>query len=292
MLDDRKVGLAITHYNRFSFLLECLYHVRKDPRIAEITIVDDASNDGSWELLLEKFGDNPRYRLFRNNVNLDCYRNKAQAVTHAVSDWIILFDSDNTLLPSYLDTLFSLEWVDGRAYCPDFAQPHFDYTAFSGVVVDASNVGHFMHQRSFITALNTANYFFQKKEYLRVWDCNVDPITADSLFQNYNWLRQGNSLQIVKGLQYPHRVHANSHYKLNQHRTDRRFVRNLENKIRQLTHEANGNTPDVWEDGKLSLSGRSRNRILPPSRAGFYATHKDQRSKKQPDISPASGSAL
>lgn len=225
-------------------LLECVCGVLEDERVGEIVVSDDASTDGSWEKLQECFVGSPKVRLFRNEQNLDCYANKAKAVERTTNGWLILFDSDNRLTRAYLDRLYSMpEWDTQTAYCPEFAEPHFDYTAFAGMTVDAHNVSVLMgregtqvtfggrrrpgstrrvlapiHAR-FRCALNTCNFFVHREEYLSVWDGSVDPHTADTIYQNFNWIRSGKKLVIVPGLRYFHRVHDQSHFKLNRKKT-------------------------------------------------------------------------
>lgn len=270
------VSLAITHFNRYELLLECVSKVIDDPRIGEIVISDDASTDGSYDRLMHHFLDNPKVRLFRNTQNLDCYANKRQAVERATLDWVILFDSDNVLPVSYLDILYSLpKWEEDVAYCPDFAEPCFDYQHLVGNVFHRSNVAEWISVSSerasrlrkpnslpyprrsppartrFVplnprsrsvtsnrpsglnTALNTCNYFIHRRGYLEVWDGSVDPHTADSIYQNFNWLKSGKKIVIVKGLRYFHRMHDDSHYKNNLHLTGG-FAREVELKLKAL----------------------------------------------------------
>jgi glycosyltransferase involved in cell wall biosynthesis len=230
----RQVSLALTHFNRFDFLLEAVAQVQSDPRIREIVISDDASTDGSYEKLLSHFARNPNVLLSRNAQNLDCYRNKKEAVERAPSDWVILFDSDNVMGPDYLDALFhEMPWDPSTAYLPTYAAPLFDYRHLGGLTVDKHNVARCLDRPSFLTALNTANYFFNRNEYSRVWDGRVDPHTADSLWQNYNWLKDGNRLYFVPGLHYKHRVHAGSHYKTECHKTGN-FAKQIERKLREM----------------------------------------------------------
>lgn len=230
----RTISLALTHFNRFDFLLEAISRVHTDPRIGEIVISDDCSTDGSYSELIRHFLENRRVKVYQNDKNLDCYANKKAVVERAANEWVILFDSDNLLPASYLDAIYSIDsWDPQTAYCPTYAEPHFDYRAFAGVTVDRSNVQTYLKHPSFLTALNTANYFVNRAEYLRVWDGSVNPHTADSLFMNYNWLKHCYRLHFVPGMQYQHRVHAMSHYKLNVHKTGD-LAKQIENKLREL----------------------------------------------------------
>jgi glycosyltransferase involved in cell wall biosynthesis len=229
-----KITLAVTHYNRLQMVLQCIEPALHDNRISEIVIQDDASNDGSYEQLFEFAVFNSKVRLFRNPQNLDCYRNKREAVASARNPWVILFDSDNVFtIEGYLNVIWRLpEWNSNNVYCPTFAMPHFDYRSLEGLCVTRRNVAEQLNQ-TLLTAMNTANYFVCREEYLRVWDGSINPHTADSLFQNLNWLKKGNSLVFVPGLQYLHRVHAGSHYKNNVHKTGD-LPKRIERELRQL----------------------------------------------------------
>lgn len=214
------ISIAIPTHCRFQMLLESFKDVIDDPRVREIVVSDDCSSDGSFEKLLSHFAGHQKVKVFRNKSNFDCYRNKRQAIELATSEWVILFDDDNILNRAYLDTIYKIpRWDPKTIYCPDWAQPHFNYTRFAGYRVTRKNLSHFLTLPHFKTALNTANYFVHRQGYLDVWDGTVDPVTADSLFHAYNWLVAGGEIIIVPGLRYFHRVHEGSHYKRNLKRT-------------------------------------------------------------------------
>lgn len=232
------ISLVLTHHNRLQLLLESFAAVKEDPRIKEIVISDDCSDDGSWEKLQKRFNADPKVKLFRNERNLDCYRNKAKALERASQKWCILLDSDNVIDKNYVDTICKINrcgngWRKGEAYLPVFAQPHFNYTHFAGCVITAKNVSRYLDQPHFQTALNTANFFVHRDDYLAAFDPSVDPHTADSIYMNYRMLAQGSSLVFVNGLQYFHRVHDGSHYKKNVHKTGG-FAKFVEAKLRAL----------------------------------------------------------
>jgi len=240
----REITLAITHYNRFGLLRECIPQaVLEDPRISEIVVSDDASTDDSYEKSQFYFHQHEKVKFFRNEQNLDCYRNKAKAVERATNEWVVLFDSDNIFSPRYVDVLFEIPtWEPDTFYCPEFAEPCFNYTQFAGLTVDQHTVSRYMGRETnrpvvqkngriirppflepqysnFRCALNTANYFFHRDNYLAVWDGKVDPHTSDTIYQALNWLRSGKRISIVKGLRYFHRMHSGSHYIQNKHLT-------------------------------------------------------------------------
>lgn len=231
---ESNLGIALTHFNRYDFLRDSIRMVLADPRVAEVVISDDASDDGSYEQLQEYYKGVPKVRLFQNEMNIDSYENKAKAVEHATTPWVILLDSDNVLPVAYLDAVFAVApWEPRCTYLPVFAEPEFDYRAFAGRVISRENVGAFMDQTLFATALNTGNYVVNREEYLKVWDGSVVPYTSEPIYQNYRWLEAGNVLMFVPSMQYYHRIHNGSHFKQNSHRTGM-FAHRLEASLRQM----------------------------------------------------------
>ncbi len=231
-----KLSLCITTWNRVELTLKCFEDVVDDPLVDEIVIVDDCSNDDSYTQLAEAVKNMPKVKLYRNETNLDCYLNKREAISKATNPWCVLFDSDNTITKQYIDKIYEQTWSEHIALMPDWAEPTFCYTEFSGLYIDRFNVNNYMGSPFFETCLNCMNYFVNRDFYLKVFDESIDPVTSDSLFQNYNWLRHGGSIHIVKDLRYSHLVHNGSHYRNNCHRTGN-FHEELKEKIRNINNE-------------------------------------------------------
>lgn len=227
------ISLCITTYERTDLLFESFNQVINDDRISEIVIVDDCSSLEVYNTIAWYVKDILKVKLYRNEQNLDCYRNKKRSVELATNDWVIVWDSDNIFTTAYVDTLFQKEWEIDTLWQPSFAKPHFNFSVYNGCYISKSNVSKYMGDETFKTMLNAMNYFVNRNEYLRVWDGAVDPVTSDSLYQNYRWLDAGNSIYVVPGLEYEHRVHDGSHYKNNVRRTPRGFHDSLIEKMKQ-----------------------------------------------------------
>lgn len=226
---------CFTNYNRTDLLFAAVEPFLADDRISEIVISDDCSNANLFAEVQAKYSLTAKVKIFRNEETLDCYRNKRQAVKHATSEWVFLLDSDNIFSKEFIDVIFSqkpfnITW----AYAPEFARPHFNFTRLSGTAISRNNVASLLDIGSCSTMLNAMNYFVNRDEFLRVWDGSKDPVTSDSLFHNYNWLKAGNSVYVTPGLQYEHRIHNGSHYQQNHRRTPQGFHDGLINKLRQL----------------------------------------------------------
>lgn len=235
MQDDRTISICIPSWNRSEMTIESFYDVYNDERVSEVVIVDDASDLDIYEDLKSMTDCLPKVKLFRNDINLDCYKNKRRALELATNEWCILLDSDNRIDKKYIDTIFEHDWYKNIIFTPCFAMPTFDFREYSCLQVTHRDVADYVDRPMFETMLNACNYFVNRFEYICSWDGSVDPVTSDSIFFAYCWLRDGNIINVVPGLTYQHKVHEGSHYKNNVHRTAPGFHESILNKLRQLT---------------------------------------------------------
>lgn len=240
MNDERKISICIPTFNRPELTISSFIEVYGDERISEIIIVDDASEIHNYDRL-KKITDNlPKVKLYRNEENLDCYRNKAKAISYADNRNCILFDSDNTLDKQYIDKVFDvINWGDYVAMLPSFAAPHFNYTKYEGLTITRQNVNHNAADPTFTTMLNTANCFVDRDFYLKCFDHSIDPHTADSIYMNYRMLDAGGSIYVVPGLTYIHRIddhkgEQGGHYNMNVHKTPPGFHDSIVQKLKDM----------------------------------------------------------
>lgn len=238
-MSDRQVSICIPTFNRVELLFNSFERVKDNDNVSEIVIVDDVSREDIYERIVERAKENPKIKLFRNKENLDCYKNKYEAIAHATGRWCCLWDSDNEFSFDYLYHLFQmLEWCDDTAYLPSFAAPHFDYRKYEGLTITSDNVAKYMDDPTFSCMLNTHNHFVNKRFYMKCWDESTNPHTSDSIYMNYLWLKNGGKLYVVPGLTYQHRVDNHEgeeagHYNTNQHKTGD-FHQWVERKLREL----------------------------------------------------------
>lgn len=227
MTDDRKISICLTNYNRSKMLEEAFEKVLNDPRISEIVIVDDVSKNIADVINLQyKYMETGKTKFHFNSRNLGCYRNKREAISKASNEFVIIFDSDNILNTDYINAVFTQEWDRYTLFAPEFAKPHFDYRSFSGEIITKENVSKFVERKHFTALINTMNYFVNRDEYLKVWEDRDEPWTADTALQNYNWLRHGNAIHVLPGLQYEHRIEHTehkSHYQEHNKKTGNQF---------------------------------------------------------------------
>lgn len=231
------ITLCLTTYQRTDLLFESFAQVLTDDRVSEIVIVDDHSDYEIFNAIAWHTKEFSKVKLYRNEKNLDCYFNKREAVSRATNEWVILFDSDNILTKSYIDRIETIIMAGANEktlYNPSFAKPHFNFTNYSGKLVTRENVASFMGDATFQTMLNAMNYFVNKTQYLKVWDSSIDPVTSDSLYQNYRWMDAGNSIYVVPELYYDHRIHEGSHYRNNVKRTPRGFHEDIIQRLKTM----------------------------------------------------------
>lgn len=232
------VSAVFTTYQRTDLLFEAVEPFLKDERITEIVISDDHSTEEIYQTILWKYNGVEKVKIFRNEVNVDCYFNKQKAVERATNEWVLLLDSDNIFSTEFIDKIFLMKDLPGFGWRPDyimqpsFAKPHFDFRKY--YIIDRGDINKVISDSNFQTCLNAMNYFVNREQYLKVWDGSVNPVTSDSLYQNFNWLNAGNSIHVVEGLEYDHRVHSGSHYQQNVRRTPSGFHDSIIEKLKQM----------------------------------------------------------
>jgi len=233
-----KISVCIPTYNRFQLLVECLAPFIEDDRVSEIVVVDDCSDIVIYNKVEIYCNQFPKIKLYRNEKNLDCAFNKKRCVELASNGWVILADSDNVFSKNYIDKVYDFRHPS-TLYQPSFAKPHFDFTAFEDLLINKKNVAEHMMRHQFQTLLNAANGYFKREEWLKVFDSTVNPVTSDSIYQNYRWLEAGNSIYVVPGLTYEHRVsnhgkEEKSHYVTKNRTTPKGFHESIVNKLKAM----------------------------------------------------------
>ncbi|MBK9122946.1 MAG: glycosyltransferase [Chloroflexi bacterium] len=110
-MTDPRISIVIPAYNARSTIADavdsCLAQTFPD---FEIIVVDDGSSDGTADLLAERYADEPRLRVIRQeNAGVSAARNAGIAA--ARGEFIHFLDADDNLLPQKLEA--SLAIVDG-----------------------------------------------------------------------------------------------------------------------------------------------------------------------------------
>ena len=206
--------------------IEAFSKVLDNSLISEVVICDDHSEFSNYVKLWNSIQElsNDKIKLFRNNTNLKPLRNKYETVKHCNNEWVILLDSDNIIDNEYVSNLPVLD-INQKAdilYCPErLINPAgmiiWNYSKIEKFI-NKGNVKQYIGTGNFQTFLNTGNYFLNRDAYLKVHEQRISKELSinDALYFSYLWLKAGNNMGIVPGLNYIHRVHKGSWYKNNQ----------------------------------------------------------------------------
>ena len=76
----------------------------------EILIHDDCSTDGTYDHLKEKYKDNDKVTVYKNEVNMGCGKTRKKAMDNYVSGEYVLFldDDDKFILDTYFEKAINL----------------------------------------------------------------------------------------------------------------------------------------------------------------------------------------
>jgi glycosyltransferase involved in cell wall biosynthesis len=229
-----KISIAVTSYNRGEMTGKTARAVLSDPRVEEVLVMDDFSNQDEWVRLLALKQESNKYRVERNEKNVGMSLNKLRAIQSAKSEWVAILDSDNEINSGYIDAMFAvIPWDPNTIYCPEFAAPNFNYKEFAGLVFDKTNVASYIDRPLFDCLLNTCNYLVNKEAYAACYVQNNEVKATDTVWFNYNWLSRGNRMMVVPGATYHHLVHSGSGF-MEDVNYNMRKAQEMKDKIKSL----------------------------------------------------------
>lgn len=235
-----KITLAIPVHDiesRWPFIKQNIGLADGDERVSEVVLsVEPQSRN---ERILRRLSQCPKVKVFFNEKREFVFRNKYRAIERSTNSWVIILDSDNQIDAFYLSTLYKLRpWDPKTMYQPEYLYPMFDARRLGGERITRENVARHMDFPMFRCLLNAMNYFVNRGEFLEanreLFDTNFDPKCADSLYINYNMLKNGCTLRVVKDLRYDHRVHDGSFYKQNA-KQYKHLVNEIEERFRKMS---------------------------------------------------------
>lgn len=101
-----KVSILIPVFNRRQFIAECIQSAL-DQTIddIEIVIVDNASDDGTWEICQRFSLDDARVRAFRNDTNIGPLKNILSGIGKCEGKFIKILFSDDVILSDCLEKM-------------------------------------------------------------------------------------------------------------------------------------------------------------------------------------------
>jgi hypothetical protein len=102
---EKLISIVILNFNGGKFIEDCVRSVLKSrDRRFEVIVVDNASSDGSYELLLSTFRKG-RVRLIRNNVNVGFAEGNNIGYRESVGEVVVFLNADTRVDPNWLADL-------------------------------------------------------------------------------------------------------------------------------------------------------------------------------------------
>ena len=104
-----KISILIPTYNRKEYIKECILSaINQDYSNFEIIIVDNQSDDGTWEICKELSKIDCRIKIFQNKTNIGPVLNWLRCAKEASGEYSKILFSDDILDKSCLSRLKSI----------------------------------------------------------------------------------------------------------------------------------------------------------------------------------------
>lgn len=99
-----QVSILIAVHNAAEYINECLDSLQCQTLSQwEAICIDDASTDGSYNLLLKRAALDSRIVVYRNSSNCGASISRNRALSHAQGEYVMMLDSDDRLSPDALE---------------------------------------------------------------------------------------------------------------------------------------------------------------------------------------------
>ncbi|MDR1826415.1 MAG: glycosyltransferase family 2 protein [Rickettsiales bacterium] len=142
------VSVIIPNYNNARYLTDCINSVRAQTfRDLELVIIDDASTDDSWELILSLAAKDDRILCHRLDRNGGVGNARNRGIEFSKGDFIMFLDADDMLHPTAIEGMTTIQdatgadmvvgnytKVPGRFRIPDnanFLPPTFSFDSYA-----------------------------------------------------------------------------------------------------------------------------------------------------------------
>lgn len=218
----KEISIAIPyHGDRIKWTQQTILNCHGFNYVKEIVIVVDPSSVKDVDRLYKAATHYPKVRIILNEDRLFVFRNKVKAVESCRSEWVALIDSDNIIGATFLGPILNRSPLSENVlYCPEIGFPALHYEEFSHYDVSLKEAVDLIGKPSYDMLINTMNYVLHRDSWLSALksaiESNYDPISADSAWINYNCMKAGMLLRVIRGCCYKHTVHDGSTYRLFQ----------------------------------------------------------------------------
>lgn len=161
-MEGIKVSVVIPVYNVIDYLDACIRSVAEQSlREIEIILIDDGSDDGSFEKCEELARGDQRISVFRQeHLRASAARNNG--IRRARGEYVMFVDSDDTILPGALETLWNAAHTDA-----------LDVVRASLLVVDENGARKDARRSRISTEIMSGDAFFCHVVAQNAYSCSV-----------------------------------------------------------------------------------------------------------------------
>ena len=105
-MSDPLVSILIPVYNREKVVSRAIDSaLAQTYRNIEIIVCDNASTDGTWDVLQKYAKQDERVKVFRNETNVGPVRNWMECLKRASGEYAKYLWSDDEILPTFVETM-------------------------------------------------------------------------------------------------------------------------------------------------------------------------------------------
>ncbi len=139
--DQVDVSIIVTSYNYARFLPRAIASARAQsvPGL-EIVVVDNASTDGSWDIIQNAAAEDSRIRAYRNDTNIGMVQNHNRGLELARGERVLFLSADDILLPGHLARLIAAH--DQHPEIDYFYTTYFKVDENEKILEFVGHVGH------------------------------------------------------------------------------------------------------------------------------------------------------
>lgn len=252
-----KISIAIPYHGvRSQWTMQTIMNCHNRQQVEEIIICAEPGSD-AYTIVNQCKSRYKKVRVVENTVNLGPFLNKTKAVSLCKSNWVALIDSDNIIASHYLRFTMMEKLNPNKIYCPEQSWPKFNYIEFIGEDIGLARAAQLLNVGNFAVFFNTGNYVLHRETWLKalqpVRTDTFYPYAVDVAWVNYNCLKAGMVLSVVKDCVYKHNVHKNSTYLQTAKQSSEKWQQ-IQEMIKETVYESMANPGEIQAKKQANLS--------------------------------------
>lgn len=120
------IAILIIFFNKLAQTIECIESFL--PSGQNIYVLNNASEEGSWKLLQQKYGGHKNVFFFHSPVNIGPARGRNLLIEKSTEEWLFMADNDTRIRPAEWKAVFDKKVTEhGKGvliYCPKIFNVH------------------------------------------------------------------------------------------------------------------------------------------------------------------------